>query len=416
MPLQLQVRSDNGNSEAKNQTVFKYCSWLVCRSAFVNITLGQLRPGHAHFRADQKFRVASGEISKCRDTLEEKAGFIDALKNMPNTVVESLDGTYDWKEFFSEWDVSYHGHTQNIHQSRQGQRAVHVFKFVQRQHVSIDMMVTSRFSVPADPRDCVLLTKPFLASRELSQPPVVCLPYAYLSKLDPNGPTNMAPRSKFSELQAKEFQKTATKLSQAPYHLVRCGKYLNAMVQNELPENTPTIDWVRKPFRKFTMDLADIPALSLDFKVTVPAPVVVANEPAPKAKRATASTPLLAAGPQLHGNPDAGTLQQLVSVLRKPAAAAPKARKRPAAAAPAAPGVPAAPAAPGVSAAPAASLPQPRAWKKLRLGPLPDNYKEILGCGKCTYRTTGCSQCRLKAGLVETEDGSWIRRSSTPVL
>ena len=164
------------------------------------------------------------------------------------------------------------------------------------------------------------------------------------------------------------------------------------------------------------MDLADIPAFSLDFKVTVPAPVVVANEPAPKAKRATASTPLLAAGPQLHGNPDAGTLQQLVSVLRKPAAAAPKARKRPAAAAPAAPGVPAAPAAPGVSAAPAASLPQPRAWKKLRSSPLPDNYEEILGCGKCTYRTTGCSQCRLKAGLVETEDGSWIRRSSTPVL
>ena len=100
MPLQLQARSDNGNSEAKNQTVFKYCSWLVCRSAFVNITLGQLRPGHAHFRADQKFRVASGEISKCRDTLEEKAGFIDALKNMPNTVVESLDGTNDWKDSF----------------------------------------------------------------------------------------------------------------------------------------------------------------------------------------------------------------------------------------------------------------------------------------------------------------------------
>ena len=223
----------------------------------------------------------------------------------------------------------------------------------------------------------------------------------------------------FLNCKRKSFRRQLTSYLRPLYHLVRCGKYLNAMVQNELPENTPTIHWVRRPFRKYTMDLAHIPALSLDFKVTVPAPVVVANEPAPKAKRATASTPLLAAGPQLHGNPDAGTLQQLVAPLRKPAAAVAKARKRPAAdvpaSSPASPELPA-DADPGVSAAPAASLPQPRAWKKLRLGPLPDNYEEILGCGKCTYRTTGCNQCRLKAGLVETEDGSWIRRSSTPVL
>ena len=225
----------------------------------------------------------------------------------------------------------------------------------------------------------------------------------------------MAPRSKNSVLQVKEIQKTAAKLSEQPYNLVRCGKYLNAMVQNELPENTPTIDWVRKPVRKFTMDLANIPALSLDFKVTVPAPVVVANEPAPKAKRAIASTPLLSAGPELHGNPDAGTLQQLVAVLKKPAAAPPKARisKRPASVGLVIPEVSVAPAAPGVSAAP--DLPQPRAWKKSRLGPLPDNYTEILGCGKCTHRITGCRKCRLMAGLVETEDGSWIRMV-TPAL
>ena len=123
------------------------------------------------------------------------------------------------------------------------------------------------------------------------------------------------PTSKFSVLQVKGFQKTPAKLSEQPYHPVRCAKYLNAMVQDELPENTPAIHWVRKPVRKFTMDLANTPALSLDFKVTTPAPVVVANEPTPKAKRAAASTPLLSAGPELHGNPDAGTFQQLVAVL-----------------------------------------------------------------------------------------------------
>ena len=60
MPLQLHVRSDNGNAEAKNQVVMKWCAWNVLRQAFANIVLGQFRPGHAHFRVDQKLSVVRG--------------------------------------------------------------------------------------------------------------------------------------------------------------------------------------------------------------------------------------------------------------------------------------------------------------------------------------------------------------------
>ena len=60
MPLQLHIRSDNGNAEAKNQVVMKWCAWMVLRQAFANIVIGQFRPGHAHFRVDQKLSVVRG--------------------------------------------------------------------------------------------------------------------------------------------------------------------------------------------------------------------------------------------------------------------------------------------------------------------------------------------------------------------
>ena len=60
MPLQLHVRSDNGNAEAKNKVVMEWCALNVMREAFATIVLGQFRLGHAHFRVDQRLSVVRG--------------------------------------------------------------------------------------------------------------------------------------------------------------------------------------------------------------------------------------------------------------------------------------------------------------------------------------------------------------------
>ena len=87
----------------------------------------------------------------------------------------------------------------------------------------------------------------------------------------------------------------------------------------------------------------------------------------------------------------------------KAAARAPKAPGRGGQAAPApkapAPKAPA-PKAPG----PKAPVPAP---KRRRLGSVPEDAKEKLGCSKCPTNPLGCSECRKKIGLKLQEDGSW---------
>ena len=105
-------------------------------------------------------------------TLEDAEAFQDSLQRGlgDEAHVEYLRATLNWKKFFQPWKVSFHGHTQNIHQTEQQQRAVHVFKFTMRRNLSQDTVIHSEFAQYAeDPRDCVLLTKAFLASGELSQ-------------------------------------------------------------------------------------------------------------------------------------------------------------------------------------------------------------------------------------------------------
>ena len=173
MPEQLHIRSDNGNAEAKNQTVMKWAAWMSMRDdAFACVTLGQFRPGHAHFRADQRFSVASGVMANHNETLQDPEAFQEVLQKGigEGTRVEYINKVFDWKTFFEPWAASFHGHTQNRHQTERGERAVHVFKFIQRRRLAGDMHIKSEFNNHIeDPRDCVLLTKAFLASTELSQ-------------------------------------------------------------------------------------------------------------------------------------------------------------------------------------------------------------------------------------------------------
>ena len=51
----------------------------------------------------------------------------------------------------------------------------------------------------------------------------------------------------------------------------------------------------------------------------------------------------------------------------------------------------------------------PKKRTKMKLGPVPNDA--TLGCSKCVQRKTGCTNCRLKAGLIPGEtgpEGAWV--------
>ena len=70
VPVHLVVHSDNASGEGKNQTVMKFCAWLVWCGKFETVTMTQFRVGHTHNVQDQRFAVVAGAL-KAQQVLED---------------------------------------------------------------------------------------------------------------------------------------------------------------------------------------------------------------------------------------------------------------------------------------------------------------------------------------------------------
>ncbi len=64
MPAKLRIHTDNAASEGKNQTMMKFCAWLVWRRAFESVEMTMFRVGHTHNKQDQRFGVAATALSR----------------------------------------------------------------------------------------------------------------------------------------------------------------------------------------------------------------------------------------------------------------------------------------------------------------------------------------------------------------
>ena len=377
--MQLHIRSDNGNAEAKNQTIMKWAAWMTMRdstSAFQSVTVGQFRPGHAHFRVDQRFSQSSRVMSQHSETIQDPEDVKDVLmKGLgKDTDVEYITGMYDWKKFFEPWQAMFHGHTQNKHQTERGERAVHVFKFVQRRRINPDIFVNSEFhDFPEDARDCVLLTKAFLASTELSQTPTVCVPFAMMALLEGDAPLHVTQHNKLSTVTRDEFRKTAEKLEKKPYELHKTVAYLNKLMsENRIDIEVPDISWVQRPVRDEVVIIDDsnaVNALSLDFDVRVPAMVRVENKKSQGKKRSAPRVALASTRPDLPAE-DAPQLLHAREEEKK---------------------------------------------RRTKLKPLPDDMRGVsVGCCKCRKSPTGCRECRLKVGMIMLDGGDWVWPAGEP--
>ena len=72
-PAHLVFQSDNVAGEGNNQTVMKFCVWLVWRGCFETVTMAQFRVGHTHSQQGQRFSVVGSALSAA-DVLEDRAG------------------------------------------------------------------------------------------------------------------------------------------------------------------------------------------------------------------------------------------------------------------------------------------------------------------------------------------------------
>ena len=189
---------------------------------------------------------------------------------------------------------------------------------------------------------------------------------------------------------AKEFEKSATVLSSPPWDMHKIAAYLRELIKGSHCEDPPNIQWVRVPQRLDGACVVDttVLAMALDFSVFSPAPVsVVPTRPAPAPKPLAAPCPKVQAKrvriraksapenppPEVADHENLFDEEDIAPSVHVP----------------------------GGGAAAATT-------KKVKLGALPADMRgKTLGCGKCTQRSSGCSQCRTRIGLVVGSNRDW---------
>jgi hypothetical protein len=317
--------------------------------------------------------------------------------------------------------------------------AVHVFRFVRRDeldhvcfpHMSVasDGIATSWPEEPPRGDDVILLTKTYIASVEMSQPPLVFCPGEFMARLDIDD-LQPAPSAILSSRQKKELAKSAQHYAQAPRSLGRASAYLQSLVDCDgtVMGDPPPLNFIRSRVGRAAARPApaDISSVLVDVERHAAAPPeglalsmarptaglvrVVAAKPPPKPKK-----PKAAAKPQLKKRPAAADINDGGAVA--PAASDAEAKSTAvmdalpsdvidggtvvsaaSAGAPAAAGDPLAPNG-GIVLRPG----------KRHKAEFSIDYASLgsLGCGKCRSALRGCAKCRIALGWVETSSNFW---------
>ena len=319
---------------------------------------------------------------------------VPCVPGLPDHDVIHLRAAWNWADFFSRLNISMHGHTNTKRNKESNETAVHVFRFVLRADVDSlgfseapqgDPINTSWPDIAPRPDDVILLTKLYIASTSLSQPPMVFCPAEFMEVLNIQD-LALARSAVLSDRQAKELSKSASHFRHEPLNMQQASDYLDSLVSCDgTPQGAPPPcpflfeDEVVLRFEEVSSgDEQEAPEGLLGN----PAAAVVSVE------GAGARAPRMRLGrPASSGR----------STLRRPAAAAtvPEAS----AGAPDAAMDPLAPPGAGVPAE------RSRGRGALELPPLLPG--QTLGCSKCRYIPNGCGTCRRALGWVQVTSKKW---------
>ena len=221
LPRHWSMQVDNATAEGKNQTVAKFLAWLVWKKVFDSTELTEFSVGHTHNVQDQRFAECAtaikwSHIQTPGDILDVIHGRVKARANR-RLVCERIFGAHDWHEFFDVLGVSMHGHTQTHAMKMRSVEACHVWRFLRREDVQWDGVIETDWpEAEPHPADVILLVKQHLDDSEYSQPPIVFVPDFCFQRL-PSRPGGVDPRTKMSDRQVKEFNKTSKAVSAKPW-------------------------------------------------------------------------------------------------------------------------------------------------------------------------------------------------------
>ena len=235
MPEHLSLTWDNTAREGKNQHLAKYQAWLVSTGCFRSVQDGQGQVGHTHNKLDQRFSVVAAILKGCQ-VLQTPEDFLHAISQKVHPpggrrlVVTKLDACYDWRPFFDPLAINVTG----IAASVPNPDVCHCKRFILRADLDrllprgTEVDIPEVFArVPPDQSDVIMLSKEFWSSEQLSQAPLLFLPKVVAESLAPGGPRQRAERNHLSEEQLKQFRRTAAKVAEHPWNLVRAQQYLS---------------------------------------------------------------------------------------------------------------------------------------------------------------------------------------------
>lgn len=252
MPRHLRIHTDNATGEGKNQTVFYLASWMVKRKLFDSVTLSQFRVGHSHGKPDQRFSEVRWALSQS-PVLEDPTFFAEAIRTgvKPREgralKVHKVGASLEFKKFFEQLQLSTKGHTQTKTKTEQHLEACHVFSFQRRETMAEERKLAiqeldAKHGIAPHSEDVIMSAQLHLADSEDSQAPMVFAAPSDFHKLPAPANIGKSARAAFSTKQVKEFEKTALKISQAPWNLDTGSAYLLKLV-TENQENEGD-EWV----------------------------------------------------------------------------------------------------------------------------------------------------------------------------
>ena len=408
MPDHVRYHIDNA-SEGKNLILFAFLSFLVWKDAFISADATMYEVGHTHNKQDQTIGTVCTGIAR-NSKIEDPEELVGCVKGAMHPThgrvghVEYIQATLDFKTWLSSLDVTLTGQGSHASWKSLNLESCHVWRFLKRKHLTTfaQEQAQTTFTEPLHPDDIVLLVKHHLSSDGYAQPPQCLIPNSRFELLE--GVPGPAPRNVFSQIQTKEFLKTAHLVKQVPWKLDKAASYLERLVHGNADDDhhheqpMPHVTWVFAP-RRLKMPTA---GLLSDASLSTPlTPVWVTTGPASQraVKPAEART-----------HPTAAKTLAKARVKRPAAAPLPhempeedgRERAPPLAGAPGGAEEPGAPLGSGVARRPPAKK---RITSLSQLPDLPPG--RTLGCSKCNHSVCGCRRCRGLIGLQESEPGVW---------
>ena len=100
--------------------------------------------------------------------------------------VELIEDSYNWSEWMQPLGCKWGGHTSSKYTKLRGEECVRVFRFIRRKDLAPELVqaLIAEFEDPVHDQDVICMLKVNISSDTYCAPPMVCLPYLRLKRLE----------------------------------------------------------------------------------------------------------------------------------------------------------------------------------------------------------------------------------------